>query len=101
MTLVGPVLGRELLTAARRGDLHRRRSLWPLSLLLAASLPLGIATFLDRGGRLSTWEMALLWDQAFRLAALFQALGTMWLVPGCVAAVIAQERERRTLSGLL
>lgn len=96
----GPILGRELLTLARRGATFRRRCLFTGVLLLEFLLLfVGLAYlnpifFTIRG-------MVFLGYIAFGIATQCQVVLAFWLVPACVAAVIAEEKERRTLTGLL
>jgi hypothetical protein len=96
----GPILSRELLTIARRGGTYRRRCLFAATLLLALGLLFGMAAYWNQG-RLSIREMAVFSLYVFGFAAHCQVALSIWLVPACVAAAIAEETERRTLTGLL
>jgi len=97
---VPTILSRELLTAARRGGIYRRRCLYATVLLLALWLLFGLTYFWKRG-ELSIREMAAFSDYVFGMAANGQVFLTIWLVPACVAAAIAEEKERRTLTNVL
>ena len=45
--------------------------------------------------------MAVFAGYVFSFTAFCQVFLTIWLVPGCVAAIIALEKERKTLGGVL
>jgi ABC-type transport system involved in multi-copper enzyme maturation permease subunit len=96
----GPILSRELLTAARRGWTYRRRCLFAGALLVVLLLFFGLFSYV-KGQELSIREMAAVSSYVFGLAAQCQIGLTIWLVPACVAAVIAEEKERRTIINLL
>jgi hypothetical protein len=96
----GQILNRELLTVARRGSIYRRRCLVAVVLLLVLLLLFGAAYYWNRGA-LSIREMAVFSTYVFDFAAHCQLGLTIWLVPACVAGVIAEEKERRTLAKLL
>ena len=100
MMASGPILRRELLTAARRGWTYRRRCSFAGALLVVLLLFFGLFSYM-KGQELSIREMAAVSSYVFGLAAQCQIGLTIWLVPACVAAVIAEEKERRTLTGLL
>ena len=94
------ILSRELLTARAAGGMYRRRCSYAAALLLALLLFFGSAYFWNRG-ELSIREMAAFSNYVFGLAAICQVFLTIWLVPACVAAAIAEEKERRTLTSVL
>jgi ABC-type transport system involved in multi-copper enzyme maturation permease subunit len=96
----GPILSRELRTAARRGQTYRRRAAFAAALLLALVLLFEVF-FFGRGPDSSIREMATFSSYVFGFAACCQLGLTIWLVPACVAGVVAQEKERRTLTNLL
>ena len=100
MTILGPILGTELRAVARRARSYRLRS----SLAIALSLAVGISFLMvgfATGGWLSIHETALMAEYVFAAIAGIQVVLTVGLVPTLLAGAIAQERERRTLDGLL
>jgi ABC-type transport system involved in multi-copper enzyme maturation permease subunit len=98
--MLGPILSRELQTAARRGRTYRRRCVLAGALLLALSLLLGMVAY-GKGQELSIREMAEFSTTVFGLAAQCLVALTIWLVPACLAPAIAEEKERRTIVNLL
>jgi ABC-type transport system involved in multi-copper enzyme maturation permease subunit len=94
------ILSRELLTMARRRRTYRRRSILAIGMLLALGI-LYVMIYLPRPGPIPIGEMARLVEFVFGQVALVQILLTIWLVPTCVAGVIAEEKERRSLTHLL
>src|SRR5262245_32094118 len=87
----GPILGRELLTLARRGGTFRRRCLFT-GVLLLEFLLLFVGLSYVNPIFFSIRGMAFLGNIAFGMAAQCQVLLAFWLVPACVAAVIAEEK---------
>jgi ABC-type transport system involved in multi-copper enzyme maturation permease subunit len=100
MMASSPILRRELLTAARRGWTYRRRCVFAGALLVVLLLFFGLFSYM-KGQELSIREMAAVSSYVFGLTAQCQIGLTIWLVPACVAAVIAEEKERRTITNLL
>jgi hypothetical protein len=92
--------GRELLTMARRPRTYRRRSILAVGMLLALGNVYSMV-YLPKPKPIAIGEMARFGEYVFGQAALVQILLTIWLVPTCVAGVIAEEKERRSLTHLL
>jgi ABC-type Na+ efflux pump permease subunit len=97
------ILRRELLIVARRGGTYRRRCFFAGMLLAALLLVWGAAYWwkLWKLRALSIPEMAKLSEVVFHAVAIVQVLLSLWLVPACVAAAIAGEKEQRTLTSVL
>jgi ABC-type transport system involved in multi-copper enzyme maturation permease subunit len=100
MIPTGPILSRELLTAARRPQTYRQRCAPAALMLLILGWASAAAHFWHRG-EFSIADLAELADFAFSSFLLLQIALTFWFVPTFVAGVIAGERERRTLGDLL
>ncbi|HZW29958.1 MAG TPA: ABC transporter permease subunit, partial [Isosphaeraceae bacterium] len=100
MISTGPILHRELLTAARRPQTYRKRCAPAALMLLVLGAIYAAATVWHRG-RFSIAEMARLAEFAFGSFVLLQVALTFWFVPTFVAGILAGERERRTLGDLL
>jgi ABC-type transport system involved in multi-copper enzyme maturation permease subunit len=96
----GLILSRELRSGARRWKTYRRRYLLAIGMLLALG-NLYFLTYLPKPKPVSIRDMAWFAEYAFGQAALVQILLTIWLVPACVAGLIAEEKERRSLTHLL
>ena len=94
------IVSRELLTMARRRRTYRRRSILAVGMLLALGNVYSMV-YLPKPKPIPIGEMARLVEFVFGQAALVQILLTIWLVPTCVAGVIAEEKERRSLTHLL
>jgi ABC-type Na+ efflux pump permease subunit len=96
----GPIIARELLTAARRPRIYRIRVLLAAMLLAVfwANLK-GHSVYY--GDVLSVSQVASFARLTFYLFAGLQGLATVAALPEFLASSIAQEKERRTLSGLL
>ena len=60
-----------------------------------------IMVYLPKPKPIAIGEMARFGEYVFGQASLVQILLTIWLVPTCVAGVIAEEKERRSLTHLL
>ena len=96
----GPILSRELLTAARRRETYRRRGL--LAVLVLLFIGMGyLTTYFREWKEFSIREMAALAQIVFGNLVFLQVCLTTSLVPRLVAGVLAEEKERRTLSGVL
>ena len=94
------ILSQELRGLARRWGTYRRRLFLAIAMLFALG-SVYITVYFPKPGLLTIRETARFAEYVFGLAALSQVLLTIWLVPTCVAGVIAEERERRRLSQLL
>jgi ABC-type transport system involved in multi-copper enzyme maturation permease subunit len=94
------ILGRELCVVARRARTYRHRCSLAIALLLAIGLSLALA-YATSVGPVSVQEMAFYAQYVFAVLASIQVVLTIGLVPALLAGAIAQERERRTLEGLL
>src|SRR5262245_54529027 len=94
------ILGRELLAASRRWSTYRRRSILAIGMLLAMG-NLYIMVHVRSPRPIAVAEMAWIGQYVFGQAAMVQILVTIWLVPACVAGVIAEEKQRRSLTHLL
>jgi ABC-type transport system involved in multi-copper enzyme maturation permease subunit len=97
---INPILSRELRTSARRGGGYRRRCSLAGALWLVLCLLFGLAASIHRQP-LSIREMATFSVFVLGLAAECLVGLTVWLVPACTAAAIAEEKERRTITHLL
>jgi len=100
MTPFGPILTRELRSVARRTRTFRRRC----SFSIAALLVIGSAYLLAEAairGQASARFMAAFSESVFVSIFFTQILLTIFVVPACVAVVIAEEKDRRTLTDLL
>ena len=69
--------------------------------MLLALGALYITAYLPKSKPIAIKEMAGFGEYVFGQAALVQVLLTIWLVPTCVAGVIAEEEQRRSLTHLL
>jgi ABC-type transport system involved in multi-copper enzyme maturation permease subunit len=96
----GSILAFELRVAARRAKSYRQRA----SLAIALALAIGLSFVVVRrasGAELSVQQTALFAQYVFAAVAGIQVMLTVGLVPALLAGAISQERERRTLDGLL
>jgi ABC-type transport system involved in multi-copper enzyme maturation permease subunit len=100
MTPIGPILGRELRTVARRPRTFRRRCSFSIAILLLLGLTYLMESVMNRG-QISPRFMAAISESVFANIVLAQILLTIFIVPACVAVAIAEEKERRTLTDLL
>src|SRR4051812_47279050 len=96
----GPILGRELMVAARRRQTYQFRA----SVAFLVLLTIGgnyLYWYFNNHGDFSVREMAQFCQSTFGFLVFVQAVVTAFLVPELVAKGIGQERERRTLEYLL
>jgi ABC-type transport system involved in multi-copper enzyme maturation permease subunit len=99
MITIGPILSRELRSVARRPRTFRRRCSFAIAMLLVLGL-LYLFSFILNQNKLSSRSMVVLSESAFFSIVFTQVLLTILVVPACVAVVIAEEKERRTLTHL-
>ncbi len=97
--LIGPILSRELRSLARRPRTFRRRCSLSIAVLLSVGLPYLLFAIVNRGP-LSSRSMAVFSEFVIVNVIFTQIVLTIWLVPACVAVVVAEEKERRTLTHL-
>jgi hypothetical protein len=95
----GPILRRELIVASRRGAVGLRAGIAGLMLLVMALVVVGwYASGQDRS---SLAGMAALARVVFGAVVGLQALLLLMMVPGEVTRILAGERQRKTLDGIL
>jgi ABC-type Na+ efflux pump permease subunit len=97
---IRPIIAREMLVNSRRARTYSTRATFAF-VLLGAFYALMQAYRWNCGDVLTVEQMASLARYTFYLFVAIQALITLSVVPEMVASSIAQEKERRTLSGLL
>jgi ABC-type Na+ efflux pump permease subunit len=98
--LIGPIVARELITAARQPRMYRRRSSLAILMLVLVGLGYG-ALHLRHHGALSIAAFRIIISSMFVGLVFFQYVICSELVPVYVAGLIAGERERRTIGDLL
>ncbi len=96
----GPIVTRELITAARQPRIYRRRSSLASMMLVFAGLGYAALHFRYQGA-LSVTEFRIVIWSTFGALVFFQYVLCSELVPVYVAGMIAGERERRSIGDLL
>ena len=76
----GPILGRELITVARRAKSYRERCSLAIALLLAIGLTSALVQYAS-SGQLSIHQLALFAQYLFGTMAAIQVVLTLFLVP--------------------
>lgn len=99
MVSIGPILSRELRSLARRPRAFRRRCSFSIALVLLLGLQYLVA-HVTNPRQFSPRAMAWFAESVFLGVVFLQISLAVWLVPGYVAVVIAEEKDRRTLSYL-
>lgn len=86
------ILSQELRGLARCWGTYRRRFILAIAMLFALG-SVYITISFSKPGLLTIRETARFAENVFGLAAMTQVLLTIWLVPTCVAGVIAEEKD--------
>ncbi len=97
---IGPIVTRELIAAARRPRMYRRRSSLAILMLLLVGLNYGVLYLRYQGTLSVAGFRAVMWC-TFGGLIFFHYVLASELVPAYVAGLIAGERERRTIGDLL
>lgn len=99
--LPGPVFNVELITTARRARYYAVRLIYGLVLLFLVWSNYEGHSDLAQGGEISIQQMARFADTMFATFASVQCIMVLLLAPTLVAAVIVDEKQRKTLHYLL